>query len=115
MNAYFGSSNKRFIHNLQGNIQSRRCTRQLTKSVDPRNHATWPLKELHHGLSEYAYEIYDALDHPALGLSPREAFDAAIQYTGSRSHCKIAYDQDFLILTLPTTRKGTAKLRRKEE
>jgi len=106
----FGSSNKRFIHNLQGNIQSRRCARQLTKSVDPRNSATWPLKELHDRLSEYAYEIYDTLDHPALGLSPHEAFDAAIQQTGSRSHCKIAYDQEFLILTLPTTRKGTAKV-----
>jgi hypothetical protein len=82
----------------------------MTKSVDPRNHAAWPLKELHQRLTEYAYEIYDTLDHPALGQSPREAFDAAIAQTGNRTHRTIAYDQDFLILTMPTTRKGTAKI-----
>jgi hypothetical protein len=87
-----------------------RATRQITKSVNPRNHAAWPLKELHRRLSEYAYEIYDTIDHPALGLSPREAFDAAMAQTGSRSHRKITYDRDFLILTLPSTRKGTAKI-----
>jgi hypothetical protein len=30
--------------------------------------------------------------------------------TGNRSHHKITYDRDFLILTLPSTRKGTAKV-----
>ena len=87
-----------------------RGTRQITKSVNPRNHAAWPLKELHRRLCEYAYEIYDTIDHPALGQSPREAFDAAIAQTGSRVHRQITYDQDFLILTLPSTRKGTAKI-----
>ena len=105
----FGTANKQFLHNLHGNTQAAR-SRQVTSSVDPRNHATWPLKELHGRLSEYAYEIYDTLDHPALGQSPREAFNAVIAQTGSRSHRKISYDQDFLILTLPSTRKGTAKI-----
>lgn len=105
----FGTANKQFLHNLQGNTQAAR-SRQVTSSVDPRNHAAWPLKELHSRLSEYAYEIYDTLDHPALGQSPRAAFNAVMAQTGSRSHRKIAYDQDFLILTLPSTRKGTAKI-----
>ena len=43
-----------------------------------RNHALWALKELHRALSEYAYEIYDTMHHPALGQSPREAFNAAL-------------------------------------
>jgi transposase InsO family protein len=106
----FGTANKQFLHNLQGNTQTARCNRLITKSVDPRNHAAWRLKELHGRLSEYAYEIYDTLDHPALGQTPREAFDTAIAQTGSRSHRRIAYDQDFLVFTLPTTRKGTAKI-----
>lgn len=106
----FGTANKQFFHNLEGNTQAARFARQITKSTDPRNHAAWPLKELHQRLTEYAYEIYDTLDHPALGQSPREAFDAVIAKTGSRLQCKIAYDQDFLLLTLPTTRKGTAKV-----
>jgi putative transposase len=105
----FGTANKQFLHNLQGNTQATR-SRQVTKSVDPRNHVAWPLKELHQKLAEYAYEVYDTLHHPALGQSPREAFEAAIALTGNRSHRKIIYDQDFLLLTLPTTRKGTAKI-----
>ena len=106
----FGTTNQRFLHNLQGNTQVVQSTRQITKSVDPRNHAAWPLKELHRRLCEYAYEIYDTIHHPALGQSPREAFNAAIAQTGSRLHRQITYDRDFLILTLPTTRKGTAKV-----
>jgi transposase InsO family protein len=105
----FGTANKQFLYNLQGNTQAAR-SRQMTQSVDPRNHAAWPFKELHKRLIEYAYEVYDTLDHPALGQSPREAFEATIALTGNRSHRKIAYDQNFLILTLPTTRKGTAKI-----
>lgn len=106
----FGTTNHQFLHNLQGNTQVARRTRQITKSVDPRSHAAWPLKELHRKLSEYAYEIYDTMHHPALGQSPREAFNATIAQTGSRLHRQITYDRDFLILTLPTTRKGTAKI-----
>jgi transposase InsO family protein len=106
----FGTANKQFLHNLAGNTQAARRSRQMTKSVDPRNHAAWTLIDLHRMLTEYAYEIYDTLDHPALGQSPREAFEGAIALTGSRAHRRIAYDRDFLIFTLPTTRKGTAKV-----
>jgi transposase InsO family protein len=106
----FGTANKQFLHNLAGNTQAARRSRQMTKSVDPRNHAAWTLTDLHRMLTEYAYEIYDTLDHPALGQSPREAFEGAIALTGSRAHRRIAYDRDFLIFTLPATRKGTAKV-----
>jgi len=106
----FGTANKQFLHNLAGNTQAARHSRQMTKSVDPRNHAAWTLTDLHRMLTEYAYEIYDTLDHPALGQSPREAFEGAIALTGSRAHRRIAYDRDFLIFTLPATRKGTAKV-----
>jgi hypothetical protein len=66
----FGTTNKQFFHNLQGNTQMARHSRLITKSVDPRNHAAWPLPELHQKLIEYAYEIYDTLDHPALVSCP---------------------------------------------
>ena len=62
----FGTANKQFFHCLQGNTQLARNARQSTKSVDPRNHALWALKELHRALSEHAYEIYDTMHHPAL-------------------------------------------------
>ena len=70
----FGTTNTQFIHNLKGNTQITRNVRQVTKSVDPKALATWPLPDLHGRLSEYLYEIHDTLLHPALGQSPREAF-----------------------------------------
>lgn len=105
----FGTANTQFFHNLAGNTQAAR-TRQMTKGVDPRNHAAWMLTDLHRMLTEYAHEVYDKLDHPALGQSPCEAFETALAATGNRTHRNIAYDRDFLIFTLPTTRKGTAKV-----
>lgn len=104
----FGTTNKQFLHNLLGNTQAARSSRQMTKSVDPRSHAAWTLIELQQMFIQYAFEVYDTLDHPALGQTPREAFAQGIAQTGNRSHRNIAYDRDFLIFTLPTTRKGTA-------
>lgn len=106
----FGTANTQYFHNLTGNTQAARNARQMTKSVDPRNHAAWTLGDLHRMLAEYAFEVYDRLDHPALGQSPRQAFETALAATGNRAHRNIAYDRDFLIFTLPTTRKGTAKV-----
>jgi len=42
----FGTANQHFFHNLAGNTQLSRSSRQVTKSVDPRTHAVWTLKEL---------------------------------------------------------------------
>ena len=38
----------------------------MTKSVNPQNHAIWTLEKLYQYLCLWAYEIYDALAHPAL-------------------------------------------------
>jgi transposase InsO family protein len=106
----FGTTNTQFIHNLRGNTQITRNVRQVTKSVDPREHATWTLPELHERLSEYLFEFYDTIDHPALGQSPREAFRAGFETTGFRTERMVPYDQEFLMATLPTTPKGRAKI-----
>jgi putative transposase len=50
------------------------------------------------------------MDHPALGQSPREAFEQGMSLSGTRSHRLIAYSEDFLMLTRPTTRVGTVKI-----
>jgi hypothetical protein len=54
--------------------------------------------------------VYDTNDHPALGQSPQQAFAAGMMRSGQRPDRLIAYDQDFLILTMPSTPKGTAKV-----
>jgi putative transposase len=106
----FGTTNSRFVHTLTGNTQLRRPDRQVTKSVDPKAQACWTLDRLFARVCEWAYEVYDTLEHPALGQSPREAFEAGLHQGGQRPWRQIAYDEDFRLLTLPSTQKGTAKL-----
>lgn len=106
----FGVANTQFIHNLRGNTQIMRNVRQVTKGVNPKGLATWPLAELHAKLSEYLYEVHDCLNHQTLGQSPREAFQMGLARGGARLHRMIAYNDEFLMLTLPTTPKGTARV-----
>jgi hypothetical protein len=106
----FGITNKQFVYNLQGNTQlSHRDVRQVTTSHNPRELAVWTLGPLYDRLCHWAYERYDIQDHGTLKESPRSFFTRMMDLTGHRSHRRIKYDEDFLVLTLPTTRKGTAK------
>jgi transposase InsO family protein len=106
----FGTTNTRFVHNLLGNTQITRNVRQVTKSVNPKEQAAWPLAALYDRLGEYLYEIYDTIQHPVLGQSPREAYLSGLAASGQRPQRQIAYDQEFLIWTLATTPKGAAKV-----
>lgn len=106
----FGTTNTQFIHNLRGNTQITRNVRQVTKSVSPQEHAVWTLGALEERLSEYVFEVYDTVVHPALSLSPRDAFTVGLESSGLRAQRTIPYDADFLIATLPTTPKGTARV-----
>lgn len=106
----FGTINTRFLNNLQGNTQLMRNVRQVTKSVNPKNYAVWTLSSFYHRFTEFAYEVYDTLDHATLGCSPREMFGLGMRQGGNRAHRIIPYNEDFIMFTLPTTRKGTAKV-----
>ncbi|MDJ0719530.1 MAG: DDE-type integrase/transposase/recombinase [Prochloraceae cyanobacterium] len=106
----FGTNNTQFIHNLAGNTQIMRNVRQVTKSVNPKNQAIWTLGTLYEYLTKWAYEVYDTEDHPTLGQSPREAFSQGMIQGGNRNHRLIPYDNNFKILTLPTTSSGKAKI-----
>lgn len=104
----FGTANTTFVHNLLGNTQMMTRVRQVTQSVDPKRHARWTLGRLYTRLCEWAYEVYDTLEHPALGQSPREALTSGLLQSGQRCHRLISFDEDFQMLTLPTTQRGTA-------
>ena len=106
----FGTVNTSFIYNLSGNTQITRNVRQVTKSVDPKEHAIWTLAALHQHLTEYLYNIYDSTTHSALGQSPREVFEWGITRSGQRAHRLVAYNREFWMATLPTTPRGTAKV-----
>jgi len=104
----FGTANAQFVHNLIGNTQLMRQVRQVTKSISPEVHATWNLGDLYHYLQIWAYTIYDTAVHSALGQAPEEAFRLGQALMGERTHRHIRYDDEFRMLTLPTTRKGEA-------
>lgn len=106
----FGTTNTQFIHNLIGNTQITKQVRQVTVSVDPARHAQWPLGKLHQWLCEWAYEVYDNIPHPALGVSPRTAFTEALAISGQRGQRRVMNDEEFRLWTLPTTRSGYANV-----
>lgn len=106
----FGTTNQDFIHNLQGNTQIMRKVRQVTQAVNPKGQATWTLEMLFLALCEWGYEIYDTLEHAALGQSPREAFEQGLAQSGYRPQQCIANDEAFRLATLPTTPRGQAKV-----
>jgi len=106
----FGTATTQLLHQLLGNTQARKQPRLMTREVDPRRLAVWTLDRFSARLCQYAYEVYDQLDHPALGQSPREAFVQGMQLAGLRTHRLIPYSEEFLLLTCPSTRTGCAKL-----
>jgi len=68
---------------------------------------------MYYGLQFWAMEYYEQKNHPALGMSPREAFMRGLQQSGSRPMRKIILNQDFLTATCPPVdRTGTRKVNR---
>lgn len=52
--------------------------------------------------------VYDQEKHPALGQSPREAWESGLDLGGPREHRRIRYDDVFRVLTLPGSPRETA-------
>lgn len=106
-----GTSNTEFVHNLVGNTQLMRGNiREVTRDFEPKRQAIWTLSALYKKLCEWAYEIYDSRLHWTLKQSPRELFDQGVTLGGQRQITGVAYDEEFKLLTLPSTPKGVAKV-----
>ncbi|GAE33150.1 TnsA endonuclease N-terminal domain-containing protein [Halalkalibacter akibai] len=107
----FGTTNTMFIYNLQGNTQmTKNNVRLLTKDTNPKGLAIWTLEHLYEALNQWLYEEYDQRTHISLDQSPRDAYQQNIRKTGERKQTYIKYDYNFEMFTLPTTKKGTAKV-----
>ncbi len=105
----FGTANSRFIHTLAGNTQlTAQNVRLAAGKHNPKKLAVWTFERLHDHLATFLYEVYDTLDHPALGQSPREAFLKGRVQGGLRESRIIRDDLNFRLMTMPTTPKGTA-------
>ena len=97
-------------HHLLGNTQATQHPRQNTHATDPRRHAVWTLPRLAERVQQWADEEYDTLRHPALGMTPREAYDLSMKQDGERAHKYIEYDDTFLKATFPLLAKGRPRL-----
>ena len=104
----FGTMETEFLYHLLGNTQATREPRVLTKATDPERQAVWTLPALAERVQQWADEEYETMQHPALGMTPREAYHLSIERDGERAHKDILYDETFLKATFPSTRKGTA-------
>jgi putative transposase len=106
----FGIANQFFFHNLTGNTQIMKNVRQVTKSVNPKNHAVWTIESLYESLEKWIIEVYDNLENPSLNQTPKEAFEESIVISGSRDITYIPYDETFILLTLPAVTGKTRKV-----
>ena len=109
MERLFNTAHTQLVHNLIGNTQITRTVRLMTKANDPKRLAVWSLEPFYDVLCDWAFTRYDTQEHWTLKQSPRDAYFAALRLTGMRRHRLIRYDEEFMLLTLPTTNKGTAK------
>ena len=106
----FGTLETEVLYHLLGNTQATREPRLNTRATDPKRLAVWTLPALAERVQQWADEEYDTIVHPALGMTPRDAYDLSIKQNGARTHKDIPYDDAFLKATFPTTRKGAAKV-----
>jgi hypothetical protein len=107
----FGTANSQFAHVLTGNTQMMRGDiREVCAGVNPKKHALWTLSSVYEKLCEWAYEVYDQRPHWTLKQSPRQIFENGLDLGGKRRLRGVAYDEEFMIYTLPSTRKGTARV-----
>ena len=106
----FGVTNQLFIHNLKGNTQITKNVRQVTKSVNPKNHAVWTLETLYERLNNWIYSVYDNLEKLSLSQTPKEAFEESILMSGKRPNTYIPYDETFILMTLPSPKGRTRKI-----
>jgi putative transposase len=106
----FGTMETEFLYHLLGNTQATREPRTMVKATDPRRQAVWTLPRLAERVQQWADEEYETIRHPALGMTPRQAYELSLSCDGERLHKSLEYDDTFLKATFPTTRKGTAKV-----
>lgn len=106
----FGTVNTNLIYNLLGNTQMTKKVRQMDKTTNPKKKAIWNLTDFNEKLSVFLYDIYNHREHPAHGMTPHQQRAIGIKNSGERLQETIRYDRTFLIQTMPSSKKGKAKV-----
>jgi hypothetical protein len=109
---HFGTLQSQLIANLAGASVPLNGEDAQATAVRSRQQAAWTLDRLHDFLERYLFEIYEREVHSSLGMSPARAFADGMEKGGHRPSRYVAYNDDFILQTLPTTRTGTARVQR---
>lgn len=107
---FFGMSNGQFIHCLRGNNIALQKPRSMSKSHDPRELSVWTLPEFREAFDGFLDQVYGEMEHSALGISPKAAMAIGLAQSGLRRHTLIPNTRELMIMCLPSTSKGTAKI-----
>lgn len=107
---FFGLNNTEFVHALRGNNQALQSPRSMSASHNPVALAVWNLRAFREAFEGFLANYYHAVEHPALGVAPSKALELGMLQSGARTHTLITYGREFVIATMPTTEKGTAKI-----
>lgn len=105
----FRTTIDQFVSNLLGATHDMN-PRQIGRDVDPGLKAVWTYEKLWVRLQEYLNNVYHGNVHSTLGQKPETVFVGGQQTFGLRSHGFYSYTQTFIILTCPSTPKGSAKV-----
>jgi putative transposase len=99
----FGTTEVRLIHQLRGNTKALRNVRMVSREVNPEALAVWTLPDFRDALEDFLYKHYGLRPHSSLnGATPEGFLLESVAQAGERVHRRIAYDETFRVLTLPT-------------
>lgn len=108
----FRTQDTRLLHNMTGNTRLMTNPRSLSPGFRAKDRASYSLMELQWSFRDHSYLVHDGMADAATGLSPQQAFQNGMRLGGPRVHKFIIYNRDFELMTMPTTKSGTATVTR---
>ncbi len=107
----FGIAQVQLVHQLRGHTGALQNVRMVSREVNPEALAVWTMPDFRDAVEEYLYKHYVKRPHPGLnGMSPDAALAESVAISGERRHRRIAYDDAFRILTLPSPPRPAVKI-----
>jgi putative transposase len=107
----FGTAQVQLVHQLRGHTGALQNVRMVSREVNPEALAVWTMPDFRDAVEEYLYRHYVKQPHPGLnGMSPETALSESVALSGERRHRRIAFDDAFRILTLPSPPRPVVKI-----
>jgi putative transposase len=107
----FGTTQVQLVHQLRGHTRALQNVRMVSREVNPEALAVWTMPDFRDAVEDYLYQHYVKRPHPGLnGMSPETALSESVALSGERRHRRIAYDDTFRILTLPSPPRPAVKI-----